>query len=345
MSFYFKNIKPELHSDEDDEDELTHAIRRNETSSDEGSDSEDELRTISFGSLKKADDMMESEEKSKRKSKSKSRAKTATAGITKKNDALEKHRKKQAEEDMKREEHRQKLKEQQEREEEQKSAEIKMFTEESFDEDSESDSEGGFFEGDSADEHGDNRQSNNNSKKKKGKGKHAPSEASSKKKVRTIRKIPGLEENKSKSIYQDIRFDKALGRPEDISKVRQRYRFLDEYRQKEINELETMLRDKKFLSKISEREKTEMEQQVRQMKSRLETVQVMEMEQKIVKDYEAEINKNNKNKFHLKESEKRKVIQKWKFEHMKGKQREKVMERKRKKRLGKEFKQFEFHKR
>lgn len=91
--------------------------------------------------------------------------------------------------------------------------------------------------------------------------------------------------------------------------------------------------------------KTEMEQQVRQMKSRLETVQVMEMEQKIVKDYEAEINKNNKNKFHLKESEKRKVIQKWKFEHMKGKQREKVMERKRKKRLGKEFKQFEFHKR
>lgn len=45
----------------------------------------------------------------------------------------------------------------------------------------------------------------------------------------------------------------------------------------------------------------------------------------------------------MKKSEKRKVVQKWKFDHMKAKQREKVMERKRKKRLGKEFKQFEFH--
>lgn len=69
-----------------------------------------------------------------------------------------------------------------------------------------------------------------------------------------------------------------------------------------------------------------------------------DLEHNIIKDYEESLNKENKNKFHLKRSEKRKLVQKWKFEHMKSKQREKVMERKRKKRLGKEFKQFEFNK-
>lgn len=136
-----------------------------------------------------------------------------------------------------------------------------------------------------------------------------------------------------------------MGRAEDLSHIRQRYKFLDEYREKEIKELDSVLHDKKLMSKVDDREKDRLEQTVKRMKSKLETVQIMEMEQKVVKEYEAEINKNNKTKYHLKESEKRKVIQKWKFEHMKGKQREKVMERKRKKRLGKEFKQFEFHKR
>ena len=81
-----------------------------------------------------------------------------------------------------------------------------------------------------------------------------------------------------------------------------------------------------YKRQVDDREKDRLEQTVKRMKSKLETVQIMEMEQKVVKEYEAEINKNNKTKYHLKESEKRKVIQKWKFEHMKGKQREKVMD-------------------
>ncbi|CDO93030.1 unnamed protein product [Kluyveromyces dobzhanskii CBS 2104] len=325
MSFYFKNIKPDLHSGEESEDDdLTTIIRRNETSDEEVSESEDELKTLSFGSLKKADVTMDKEEKLKTKRKNTSKGKGALL------------KKRRDEEELKR---RRQKEEQEEAEQQKQSQSIKMFAEESFGEGSESDSEGGFFDGESDDE------PTKTSRKRKGKGKHAPTESSSKKRIRTMRKIPGLDDNKGKSIYQDVRFDKALGKSDDLSKVRQRYKFLDEYREKEIKELDGMLHDRKFLSKIGDREKSKMEQQVKQMKSRLETVQVMEMEQKIVKDYEAEINKNNKNKYHLKDSEKRKVIQKWKFEHMKGKQREKVMDRKRKKRLGKEFKQFEFHKR
>ncbi|CAH01354.1 rRNA-processing protein RRP36 [Kluyveromyces lactis] len=332
MSFYFKNIKPDLHSgNEDEEDDIASIIRINDTSDAEGSQSEDELKTLSFGSLKKADEMMDNEEQTSRKSKSKANGEKKHLNKPKSRELTEKQRK--LDDGQRRQSGLQ------EEEAQQKSQSIKMFAEESFGEESDSDSDGGFFDEESNDE------ANQNGKKKKGKRKHAPTESSSKKKVRSMRKIPGLEDNKSKSIYQDVRFDKAMGKSEDLAKIRQRYKFLDEYREKEINELDSMLHDRKFLSKISDREKSEMEQQVRRMKSRLETVQVMEMEQKIVKDYEAEINKNNKNKYHLKDSEKRKVIQKWKFEHMKGKQREKVMDRKRKKRLGKEFKQFEFHKR
>jgi len=120
---------------------------------------------------------------------------------------------------------------------------------------------------------------------------------------------------------------------------------LDEYREKEIDELQKLLQDRKFLSKIDQGEREEMEQRLKSMKSRLQSMKNKDLEREILKEYESDMNKNNNTRYHLKKSEKRKVVQKWKFDHMKAKQREKVMERKRKKRLGKEFKQFEFHNR
>lgn len=221
----------------------------------------------------------------------------------------------------------------------------KSYTEESFGENSDSSSENeGLFEEEEV------VRGNKNSKADHGKNKkksHAPSEQSSKKKVSRIRKIPGLETPKSmnENLYQDIRFDKSLGKAEDYESIRKRYQFLDEYRQKEISELSRLLNDRKFVNKISERERDEMQEKLTSMRSKLQTLKNRDLDRKILKDYETEINKGNKTKYHLKESEKRKVIQKYKFDHMKAKQREKVMDRKRKKRLGKEFKQFSFHNR
>nr|CAI6830803.1 AEL_HP1_G0051680.mRNA.1.CDS.1 [Saccharomyces cerevisiae] len=81
-----------------------------------------------------------------------------------------------------------------------------------------------------------------------------------------------------------------------------------------------------------------MEQRLKSMKSRLQSMKNKDPSVKFSRNTKNDMNKQKQyERYHLKKSEKRKVVQKWKFDHMKAKQREKVMERKRKKRLGKEF--------
>ncbi|KOG96766.1 rRNA-processing protein RRP36 [Saccharomyces eubayanus] len=300
MSYYFKNLKPDLNSDgeEDDGESLEEILaKRNNQVAEEQESSDDELKTLSFSSLKKAETLMD-EEDSKDK-KPIHRKRTATA-----------------------------------------------YKKKSFDEDngsargSEEEEDVGFFEEDSENE---SRYGHRKGSGKK--GKHAPTEQSSKKRASRVRDIPGLEipRNMRSNLYQDIRFDRSTGKATDTSVIRKRYQFLDEYRENEIGELQKVLKDRKFLSKIDQGDREEMEQRLKSMKSRLQSMKNKDLERNILKDYENDLNKDNNTRYHLKESEKRKVVQKWKFDHMKTKQREKVMERKRKKRLGKEFKQFEFH--
>lgn len=302
MSYYFKNIKPGLDSEPEDEDELESLLRRNRARDEDEQSSGDEMKTLSFGSLKKANDMLSEEEEGDQEEE----------GVEKERSTKRKLAK-----------------------------EKEVASESDSDSNSESDSnDEGFFEEDSRAKRG------SKASVKKKKSKHAPTEQSSKRPVSRIRKIPGLDVPKTRNsnLYTDIRFDKAIGQPADTAEVRQRYKFLDDYREKEIKELEQLLGDRKFRSKISDYDQEQMEQQLKSMKSKLQTVKNKDLERKIIKDYEQELNNGNKTRYYLKENEKRKVIQKWKFDHMKAKQREKVMERKRKKRLGKEFKQFEFHK-
>lgn len=303
MSFYFKNIKPSYSDDDEQSGEDLGALLAQRGKNDSGSD-DDEINTLSFGSLKKADEQLEDEERVLNKKKAEKKTKPKEQMVEPK-------------------------------------AQEKSYKEEGFnssEEGSSDDDDGTFFEED------EQRNTNKNSKKRR---KHAPTEHSSKKRVSKIRDIPGLQQPKQvkAGIYQDVRFTKATGEATDFSTIRKRYQFLDEYRESEIAEMEKLLKDSKFVSKLSSYEREEMEGKVRSMKSRLHSVKNRELEQKIVKDYEQQLNSGNKGRFHLKKSEKRKVIQKWKFDNMKTKQREKVMERKRKKKLGKEFKQFEFHKR
>lgn len=183
-------------------------------------------------------------------------------------------------------------------------------------------------------------------KKPTSKNKHAPSESSSKKPVSTVREIPGLTTSKGTSLYKDIRFDAAYGKA-DWNRIRKDYAFLDEYRETEISEMNKTLRDKKAMLKMSDYQAEKMKFKVQSLKSRLDTLKNRDLADKIVADHKKEQIKLTKtgqqtNPYFLKKSEQRKMIQKAKFDTMKNSQREKVMERKRKRRLGKEFKQLEF---
>lgn len=294
MSYYFKNIRPGLESD--GEDELLDLLKAKHK--DEDLSSDDEMKTLSFGSLQKAEALLNEEDK-------------RSHDVLNKNLKIQKNKL----------EYISKLNHDSEYEE----SHTKSFKEDEF-EDSSNES---FFE-----------ESFDKTKKK---NKHAPKEVSAKKPVAKLREIPGLDIRKD-TLYDDIRFDKSIGKSKNLEKIRQNYKFLDEYRRQEINELSILLKDRKFLSKISDQEQLEINNKLKSMQSKLHTIKSKDLERNIIKDYESEINKGNKNKYYLKKSEKRKVIQKWKFDNLKSKQLEKIMERKRKKRLGKEFRQFEFHK-
>lgn len=184
------------------------------------------------------------------------------------------------------------------------------------------------------------------SKTKTSKHKHAPSESSSKKPVSTVREIPGLVKFKGTSLYKDIRFDAAYGKA-DLNRIRKDYAFLDDYRESEISDMKKTLKDKKLTSNMSDYQVDKLKFKLQSLQSRLDTLKNRDLADKIISDHKKEQIMKTKtgqqtNPYFLKKSEQRKMIQKAKFDTMKASQREKVMERKRKRRLGKEFKQLEF---
>lgn len=191
-----------------------------------------------------------------------------------------------------------------------------------------------------------NKRVSNTSNPKK-KNKHAPTETSSKKPVSKIRKLEGMNPKYVNGLHQDIRFDAAFGKA-DLQEARKNYGFLDDYRQKEIDELQRMIKGKKTFNTLPYHEQNEIRFQLQSLKSRLDTMKNRDLQTKILDDYKKEQMDNFRSgkqaaPYFLKKTEQRKLIQKAKFESMKPAQREKVMERKRKRKLGKEFKQLEFN--
>lgn len=187
----------------------------------------------------------------------------------------------------------------------------------------------------------------NSTKVSKKKHKHAPTETSSKKPVSKIRKLE-VNPKYQNNLYQDIRFDTAYGKA-DLQETRKNYGFLDDYRKKEINDLQGMINDKKAFNRLSYYEQNDVRDNLQSLKSRLDTLKNRDLEYKILDDYKKEQMENfrsgkQSNPYFLKKSEQRKLIQKAKFDSMKPAQREKVMERKRKRKLGKEFRELEFRK-
>ena len=165
------------------------------------------------------------------------------------------------------------------------------------------------------------------SKSRRRKNKHAPSESSSKHHVSWIRDIPGLKKQTDSTLYRDVRFDPTYGKA-DLAETRKNYAFLNEYRQQEMDEMKNQLKKSR-----NEGEKHRLQLDIQSLQSRLNTFKQRDFEHQVLTNFK----KDHKN-YHLKRSEKRKLILTEKFKSMKKKDIGKVIERKRKKNAAKERK-------
>ncbi|KAF2840340.1 DUF947-domain-containing protein [Patellaria atrata CBS 101060] len=160
--------------------------------------------------------------------------------------------------------------------------------------------------------------------------KHAPQTLSSKRAVpRTREVVP----TNTRSAPRDPRFDPLAGPINEI-KFAANYSFLTDYRRSELQELKKALKTTK-----SEDVKEKLSKEITARENRERARENKEREERVrqqAKREEREKVKQGKKPFYLKEKEikKRALVQKW--EGMKGREREKAVERKRKKVEGKE---------
>lgn len=160
--------------------------------------------------------------------------------------------------------------------------------------------------------------------------KHAPAVQSSKRMVSRKRKIVEVK----KPVFRDPRFENISGSRPDDNTIDKRYSFLKDYRASEIADLRTAIKKSK-----SEDEKLRLRKQLLSMESQEHTRKRKEEQQDVVREHkkrEKELVKEGKQPFYLKKSEQKKIALVDRFQNMKSKQRDKVIERRRKKTTAKE---------
>lgn len=159
--------------------------------------------------------------------------------------------------------------------------------------------------------------------------KHAPTELSSKKAVsrkRSVVPTPTIE-------HRDPRFE-ALSGPLDTNKLSNNYAFLNDYRASEIAALKAEIR--KTIDPVV---KADLKKQLLSMESREKARAAKEAEQGILREHrkrEKEAVGKGKKPFYLKKGEQKKLALVKRFEGMGEKKAERVIERRRKKKAGKE---------
>lgn len=160
--------------------------------------------------------------------------------------------------------------------------------------------------------------------------KHAPAELSSKKAVSRKREVvPSIKRD-----VRDPRFEPLTGslNPE---KAKKNYSFLDEYRDSEIAELKSTIRLTK--DPIA---KDKFKGALLRMESKKKTQQRKDQEHEVLRAHRAkekELIKQGKQPYYLKKGEQKKLALVQRFEGMKGKQVDKVIERRRKKKASREM--------
>ena len=162
--------------------------------------------------------------------------------------------------------------------------------------------------------------------------KHAPAELSSKKAVSRKREAVPTQ----KVDHRDPRFEPISGSV-DEQKTKKNYTFLDTYRDSEISEL------KSAISKTKDSEgKEKLKRALLSMESRKKAQEMKEQQQEVLRKHRKEEKEKivqGKKPFYLKKADQKKLALVEKFEGMKGRQVEKVIERRRKKKSAKERKE------
>ncbi|KAL8843104.1 MAG: hypothetical protein Q9170_000234 [Blastenia crenularia] len=159
--------------------------------------------------------------------------------------------------------------------------------------------------------------------------KHAPAELSSKTAVSRKREVvPAIKRD-----VRDPRFEPTSG-PVDQERAKKNYDFLNAYRDSEISELKTTLRHTK-----DPVVKDKLKRALLRMESKKKTQQTKDQEQLVLRVHRAkekEMIKQGKKPFYLKKGEQKKLALIQRFENMQGKQLDKVIQRRRRKKASKE---------
>lgn len=168
--------------------------------------------------------------------------------------------------------------------------------------------------------------------------KHAPAELSSKKAVSRKREVIPVH----RVSHRDPRFEPLSG-PLVPDKVKKNYSFLDSYRTSEIASLKTTLRNTKDPSARENLRKT-----LLSMESQEKARAAKEAQQEVIREHrkkEKEAIEKGKQPFYLKKGEQKKLALVKRFEGLGEKKAERVIERRRRKKAGKERKGMPFERR
>ncbi|KAI4095550.1 MAG: hypothetical protein LQ344_001481 [Seirophora lacunosa] len=162
--------------------------------------------------------------------------------------------------------------------------------------------------------------------------KHAPAELSSKKAVSRKREVLPT----TKRDVRDPRFEPLTG-PLDEQKAKKNYGFLNDYRDLEMSELRSVIRQTKDPAA-----KENLKRALLRMESRKKSQQRKDEEQDILRAHRAkekELIRQGKKPFYLKKAEQKKLALVQRFECMKGKQADKAIERRRKKKASRHMRE------
>jgi ribosomal RNA-processing protein 36 len=169
-------------------------------------------------------------------------------------------------------------------------------------------------------------------KKSKRSSKHAPTAIPANRAVSRYRDVVQITDVKSR----DPRFDPTSGRL-DRNAIKSRYSFLNDYQVDELASLKEAL--KKPKTGFTEDQRGKLQRQVVSMESKIAANKAREREEKVKREHkkkEKEAVTQGKKPFYLKKSEVKKQALVERFEGMKSRQKDKVIQRRRKKLAAKE---------
>lgn len=159
--------------------------------------------------------------------------------------------------------------------------------------------------------------------------KHSPAELSSKKAVSRRREVVQAR----RLDHRDPRFEPLSG-PIDEAKLKKNYSFLEDYRDSEITELRAAVLKNKDVDSVEKLKKV-----LQSLESRKKTEAAKDQEQAVLRVYRAkekELVMQGKRPFYLKRREQKRLALVQRFEGLKDKQVDKVVEKRRKKKTMRE---------